>query len=81
MTTEYRRIARRMRRAGFRARHLGQLDDQGWDRVRVLLDVEDAPNIELADAVDHLVRCEEGLADVEQIADAPSVLDNYGLTG
>ena len=81
MTEHVRRIARRARRLGLRPEALGQLTDPGWDAVRHYIDAEDATALELADAVDHLIACDEGVADIEQIVTVESSLDAYGTVG
>lgn len=81
MSEYVRRLARRANRLGLRAEQLGNSTDPEWDAVRHYIDADDASDLELADMVDHLIACESFLADIEQVADAPSVLDNYGLIG
>lgn len=81
MSEYVRRLARRANRLGLRAEQLGQMDDASWTAVRRYIDAEDATDLELADMVDHLISAEAFLVDIEQVFDAPSVLDNYGLIG
>lgn len=81
MSEYVRRLARRANRLGLRAEPLGQMNDQHWLAVRHYIDAEDATDLELADVVDHLILVDSFLADPEQVADAPSVLDNFGLIG
>lgn len=80
-TEEVRRLARRCRRLGLRAQYLGNCSDSQWSAVRHYIDADDVTDLELADAVDWLIRCEEGLADCEQIVDVESALDLYGTVG
>lgn len=60
MTDEIRRIARDARKWGYRAQTLGQFSDAEWREFRERFGCERATPLDLANAVDLMLRLEAG---------------------
>lgn len=60
MTDEIRRIARLARRFGYRAQTLGNFTDAQWRDFRDLAECSRATPLDLANAVDLMLRLEDG---------------------